>query len=122
MNPSDKGTLSGGLGKASSRDQLCHADESRKGTGALGRVKVTGDLGKSKSSEAVGKWVEARRRVKKHRHLYCGKQCDGRVVMRRNSSDKKKNTVEPSQIHHFKPKEIHRVPDCKWNVRMFPKA
>lgn len=73
MNRSDRGTVSGGPGKASSLDQLCHADESRKGAGALGRVKVTGDLGRSESSEAIGKWVKARRRVKKHRHLYCGK-------------------------------------------------
>lgn len=54
MNRSDRGTLSGGLGKASSLDQLCHADESRKGAGAVGRVKVTRDLGRSESSEAIG--------------------------------------------------------------------
>lgn len=54
MNRSDRSTLSGGLGKASSLDQLCHADESRKGAGAVGRVKVTRDLGRSESSEAIG--------------------------------------------------------------------
>lgn len=72
-----------------------------KGTGRPGRVKVTGDPGESKSGEATGKWVEARRRVNKHRHLSCGKQGEDRVVMRRDSSDKK-STVEPSQIHHFR--------------------